>query len=178
MWNTSHPLKHWLTHTHTRSLSRADDQFGYERSTEGPLCSTIEWEMTALAQIFKSFSEDPEKVRAPWTDLRLNNDDIWFHAFFRSRLKSFSGWFDAAIAYLTPHTRSAFLDEKHESTVFVLCKKYVHVCVCVCAEVHVRLLSHASQYREGDNWPSISCGDRLSPARVSEIIEDRVDQMD
>lgn len=65
-----HPaFKHAHKQTHTRPLSRADDQFHHDRSTEHPLCLTIEWEMTALVQIFQSFSEDPEKVTAPWTNL-------------------------------------------------------------------------------------------------------------
>lgn len=65
-----HPgFKHAHKQTHTRPLSRADDQFHHDRSTEHPLCLTIEWEMTALVQIFQGFSEDPEKVTAPWTNL-------------------------------------------------------------------------------------------------------------
>lgn len=80
-------------HTDKRTLTVLSwQQFSPWTKHRGPsIFLTIEWEITALGQIFKSFSEDPEKVRAPWTNLRLNNDGIWFPAFFFQWPNSFSG---------------------------------------------------------------------------------------
>lgn len=80
-----------FTHKHTHSRLWAC-HFNHNRRTEDPLFSTVEWEMTALAQIFRSFSEDPVKVTAPWTNLLLNNNGISFHEILISLLNEKLQW--------------------------------------------------------------------------------------
>lgn len=134
MWNRSHPLKYWLTHAHCPELTTNFTMNGAQRAS---LCLTIEWEMTALAQIFKSFSEDPEKVTAPWTNLPLNNDAIWFLCVF-----SVVGW-KTPVVNLTQRSHSlgplplAVSFSRWKTWMYCICvaqkdRGSVHVCVQRC----------------------------------------------